>query len=383
MSESNSDAPIRIAFVITELEFGGAERNLVRIAAGLDRSAFAPSVIALAGPPVGDSRLVGELGAANVPTTFLDAHSIWHAPRAFLRLRRALASHSPEIVQSFLFHANVMAAAAAPVGAPRVLGVRVADPRRARARGEQWAARGARAVVCVSGRVRDALVRNRTCRADQAIVIPNGVDVESIVRTPPADLAREGIPPNTPILLYVGRYDHQKGIDWLRAMSRAMLERLTHHHLVLVGDPTPQGDAARRAWNASHSAERVHHLGWRADVPALLRRADLLVVPSRWEGMPNAVLEAMAAGIPVLATDAEGVGEALGPLADEQTIAFGQTERWLERLESIATDPATRTRLGQSNQRRAAASFSAAAMVARHAELYSRLARRERPPSLT
>ncbi len=75
---------------------------------------------------------------------------------------------------------------------------------------------------------------------------------------------------------------------------------------------------------------RVRFAGWRPNVAEILAASELLVPPSRWEGMPNVVLQAMALALPVLATDVEGAGELLGPAAVPQTVAYGDTETFVK-----------------------------------------------------
>jgi L-malate glycosyltransferase len=117
-------------------------------------------------------------------------------------------------------------------------------------------------------------------------------------------------------------------------------------------------------------AHRVRFLGFRDDVSDLLAAADLLVLPSRWEGMPNVVLEAMVSGLPVVATRAAGVMELLGPLADQQTIPLGDGQALTDAIVRIAEQPGLASKLGQANRQRAADQFSLDRMIQAYAELY-------------
>jgi starch synthase (maltosyl-transferring) len=98
--------------------------------------------------------------------------------------------------------------------------------------------------------------------------------------------------------------------------------------------------------------------------------AEMLVLPSRWEGMPNVVLEAMAAGKPVVATRTPGAEEALGELAAEQCVELGSREELAQRIIQFAQNPQLGLEVGRRNQRRAAEVFSIEAMVARYERLY-------------
>ena len=105
-------------------------------------------------------------------------------------------------------------------------------------------------------------------------------------------------------------------------------------------------------------------------MPQILAASDVLVLPSRWEGMPNVVLEAMAAGKPVVATQAEGVTELLGDLGEPQSCPAGDAAGFTERITRLARDRELAAELGVQNQRRAAAEFSLASMISRYEALY-------------
>jgi glycosyltransferase involved in cell wall biosynthesis len=117
----------------------------------------------------------------------------------------------------------------------------------------------------------------------------------------------------------------------------------------------------------------VHFLGFRADVPQILAASNLVALPSRWEGMPNVVLEAMAIGRAVVATDVEGVREALGPNAPHQVVAVDDPQGFSERIVVLLNDAELRNRLELANLRRAGEAFSFAAMVGAYERLYLEL----------
>src|SRR4051812_4032857 len=124
------EQPSRVALVITDLEVGGAEKCLTQLALHLDRQRFLPEVFVLQGrPPAAKASFVQQLEAAGVPMTFLDARSISSFPRVVWRLRGCLAKFKPQLVQTFLYHANVVGTVAARWGkVPAIAtGLRVAD----------------------------------------------------------------------------------------------------------------------------------------------------------------------------------------------------------------------------------------------------------------
>ena len=369
---------IRLALIITELEVGGAERCLVNLATGLDRDEFQVRVYSLAPrPAAGKDALVRQLEAGGVPVEFLNLRWITQFPWAFYRLQRSLEERRPQIVQTFLFHANIVGALASRrAGVPYlVTGIRVADPRRWRARVEQWFARGINKIVCVSESVAEHC-RRHDFPAHKLVVIPNGVDLSRFQNVTPADLSSLGVPPGKRALLYVGRLDRQKGLDDLLRALPGVFEQLPEHHLLLVGEGPQRGELQRLTAKLS-LRDRVHFAGVRDDVPAIMTAAELIVLPSRWEGMPNVVLEAMAAGKPIVASRAEGVCELLGDAADAQTFAFGDAAGLQRILVQFAQNPQLAADVAKRNRIRAQ-DFELSAMIEQYAALYHQLVATER-----
>jgi glycosyltransferase involved in cell wall biosynthesis len=363
---------IRIAFVITELEPGGAERCLVHLATGLPRDTFETAVYSLGPrPAAGRDALVHRLEQNAVPVHYLNARSPWQAPAILRRLRCLLAAEAPHIVQTFLFHGNVLGSLALRAKNRPALftGVRVADPSRCRQRLEAWTSRRAQRIVCVSQAVADFCGHQAAFPSDKLLVIPNGIDLAGYPPGRRLLAGQVGLPEDRRLLLFIGRFSPQKAVDWLLDCAPGLLERLPRHDLVLVGDG-PLRPPWQRLATRLGIADRVHFLGYRDDIPDLLAAADLLVLPSRWEGMPNVVLEAMASSLPVVATKAAGVTELLGLLADQQTIEFGDSQALTDTIVRIADQPDLASRLGQANRRRVADQFSLDRMIQAYAELY-------------
>ncbi|WP_425619267.1 glycosyltransferase [Anatilimnocola sp. NA78] len=366
--------PQAIVFVITQLDAGGAERALTQLVLRLDKSRFQPTVISLRPRPVGARAiLVEQLEAAGVAVEFLNALQKWEFPRAVWRLSRRLQELRPAVVQSFLFHANVVTALAGKLsGVPVVAGMRVADPSRTRQRVERWLAPLIKMHICVSQSVADFYQKTVGISRDKLDVIPNGVDVERFAQALPVDRSSLPVPANRRLLVAIGRLERQKGHDWLLPILAKAFEELPEQELLLVGDGPDRGRLQQQASELG-IGDRVHFLGWRSDVPELLRGADLLLLPSRWEGMPNVLLEAMAAGLPVLTTRVEGTTEILGPLATEQSVAVGDSAAFEDAIVRLCQDRVLSAELGQSNRERVLASFSLAVMTQAYEQIYMRL----------
>ena len=298
--------------MITELDVGGAEKALVSLATGLDKSRWNVQVIALGS----EGPLSEPLRASGLTVRCLDV-SPRRPARALFRLTSALRSHSPALIQSFLFHANVAARFAAPLlsGNPCVLsGIRVAErQKRWHLRLDRLTSRFCTGAVCVSEGVRRFSSVEGGWPEDRLVVIPNGVDPAPIDRAEPIAREELGVPADAFLALFVGRLSVQKGLtSLLDAVERVFPER-PDFHLALAGDGPDARQLANRLAECPSLAAHVHMLGHRLDVPALLKTADLFVLPSLWEGMPNALLEAMAAGLASVATRVEGIENLVTP----------------------------------------------------------------------
>jgi glycosyltransferase involved in cell wall biosynthesis len=373
MGSNEQDRPTRVALVITELAPGGAERCLVELGTRLDPSRFAPVVYSLMPrPEPSREALITRLTAAQIPVRFLGVRQPWEYFQAVKQLANEFRQQRPAIVHSFLFHANIVGTrAAVAAGVPHILtGIRVADPRWWRMVLERAATTAADRHVCVSQSVAEAC-RRRGFDAEKLVVIPNGVDIDRWRNAAPTNLAELGVPLDHRAILFVGRLDWQKGLDRFFRELPAVFRELPNHDLVLAGDG-PQKAALRRAASRLGIQNRVHFLGRQDDIPSLVAASHLLVLPSRWEGMPNVVLEAMAAGKPAVAMQAEGVVELLGLGALEQTAPLGDWASLRTILIELAKDDTRSAELGRRNEGRAQ-QFSVRFMLERYSRLYETL----------
>jgi len=162
--------------------------------------------------------------------------------------------------------------------------------------------------VCVSQGVAEFSIHTAHLRPDTVSVIPNGVDVERFAGAAPLTSEELGAPPGTRWLIAVGRLHRQKGHLVLLEAVAPLLRANAGWRLMIVGEGPLRSELESRI-SALGCGDQVLLPGFRDDVPRLLKTASLMVLPSLWEGQPNVVLEALAAHLPVIATDVEGVRE--------------------------------------------------------------------------
>ncbi|MBX7167850.1 MAG: glycosyltransferase [Pirellulales bacterium] len=365
--------PLRLALCITELEPGGAERSLVELATRLAPEQVRAAVYVLAGrPPPPRDLLVQRLIDCGIEVHFGNARHAGHLVPTLRWLARAWREARPDIVHSFLFHANLSARfAARRAGVPHVVcGIRVAEHGVA---WHRWLDRVTQsrvdAFACVSESVAEFSATITGLPAEKLVVIPNGVDVARLAALPARSAEELGLPHGRRFLAFVGRLDYQKGIDWLIHLAPRLLAALPEHDLCVVGD------GPLRAWieakvQSSSAHERIHLLGWRSNASDYLALSEVLLLPSAWEGLPNVVLEAMALARPVVAHDVEGVRELLRPFEAHQLVPRKDEESFIHAVVALAQDRQLAAQLGAENQRHAREEFSFERIVGEYLNLY-------------
>jgi glycosyltransferase involved in cell wall biosynthesis len=363
--------PTRVLYTIPELCVGGAEHQLLELARGLDRRRFTPAIAVLR--PGGTLEV--EARYAGIETVEAPRRSRFDLSPC-QRLAAWMVSRRVGVVHSFLFLDGFYARLAAV--AARVP-VRIAS-----LRGVDYAPGSVHACVdrCLK-EFTSCLVANsdwmrRRARAVGMTrvrfeVIPNGVDADRFAAGDRAAARQKiGLRPDDFAVAIVGRLSPEKDHGtFLRAAVEAA-KRSARAVFLIVGDG-PERLSVERTIAYMGIEDRARLLGARSDVPDLMPAFDALALTSLSESFPNAVLEGMAAGLAVTATDVGGVPEMvehgvsglLSPAGDSRAMA----ENWLR----IEADAALRSRLGAAARRRARDVFSLSSMVQRYESLYREL----------
>jgi glycosyltransferase involved in cell wall biosynthesis len=184
-----------------------------------------------------------------------------------------------------------------------------------------------------------------------------------------------GLAPDAEVIITVGRQEHPKGLRHLLAAAARLLPTRPRAVLLLAGrEGNTSAELRQLTVRLGLGAERVRFLGHRDDVPDLLAAADVLAVASGVEGMPGAVLEAMALGVPVVAFDIPTVAEVVEPDRSGLLVPAGDPAALAAAIERVLADPDLAGRLGRRGREVFAVRFTLAASARGMAALYRRLA---------
>ena len=363
----------RILQVIPTLDRGGAEKQLTLLATGLPRDHVDVHVCLLtrAGP------LQPILAAHEIPVH--EIHKSWKIdPGAYWRLRRYIRELRPDLVHTWLFAANSYGRQAAiAAGVPHlVAGERCADRWKARHEFtiDRHLARRTDRLVTNSSGVRDFYVEHGLPE-EKFEIIPNGIACRAQPHQPaPTGTLRNeiGVDGAARIIGCVGRLWPQKRQKDLIWAAHILDELRGDVHLVLVGDG-PQRWRLERYARQLEFDHRTHFLGERADVAPMLPQFDCVWLGSGYEGQSNAILEAMAAGRPVVATDIPGNRDLVVPETTGYLVPVGDAAAFAHRTHAILEDETLCKRLGAAGHERVLHEFSVTRMVERHLALYDNL----------
>lgn len=269
--------------------------------------------------------------------------------RAFFELTRKLARFKPDIISAHSSKAGILARLAGQLlGIPVLFTVHgwafsegLPKRRQCFSRAlERATAPLAAKLICVSNYDRQLALRRKIAKPEQLITIHNGLRFSGDT---PSSFAGDG----PPTAIMVARFDHQKDHETL---LRA-LQRLPEVSLDLVGDGPTLEETKAMAVSLGLSG-RVHFLGQRSDVDRLLTNAQIAVLTSNYEGFPYSILEAMRAGLPVVASDVGGVSEAVDDGITGYLVPRGDVDLMHRRLADLAANHELRNRLGSAGRKR-------------------------------
>jgi len=363
--------PTRITYLIPTLDQSGAEKQLTLLASRLPRDEFSPQVIALTrGGPY-----EAQLAAAGVPVTIL--HKRWKLdPWAWRRLKRELHRQSPDILHTWLFAANAYGRLALPAttSVQRVVSERCVDSWKA-----GWQLWLDRRLMSRT----DRLIGNSPSVVEfytqlgmptaRCQCIPNGIEPSTVDRGSRGALrASLGIPESAFVIVSIGRLAEQKRVRDLIWGAITLWQIRPQVHLLVIGDGPER--SRLEAFAAEVEAQPVvHFLGHRDDATRWLAAGDVFWLGSSFEGLSNSVMEAMSAGLPVVATDIPPNRELINPDEHGYLVRVGDPVGFMQFTRRLIDEPSLGERLGNAGRDRMHREFSTELMVQRYVELYRSL----------
>lgn len=377
--------PARIQVFIDSLAAGGAERQTVELVTRLDRNRFLPSVVSLHGPRMNQSRhFVQRLVDSGISVTELDrrwSHS--ELPSSLLSVLRCVWRFQPDLVHSVSHHCNHLtrfARLVSPLRYSLLTAIRTAyDERQLRnERLEQWLSSF---VVCNSPDMAVKLRADAGVRESRLRYIPNGLDTKRFQSNPDPGLRARLAPDADRVGVMLARITLQKSPDLLaRAVGRLVHEGTfgNRHQIWIVGEPECPivlgrlDDAIRRFGLEG----RVRLFPQTSDPAAFLHAADFTILASLWEGTPNAALESLAVGKPVLISDKANASGLIRESLEGWTVATGREDALADSLRQVLTTPVATLRSLEPSCLARASEFDMPLMIRRYEDLYSSILER-------
>lgn len=362
---------LRVLIITDEMEVGGTQRQIVTLARNVDRSRFELTVAYF----LNRSFLVDDLERAGVRVVCVPKkHTI---DPAFLWKLRGLLKQGFDVIHCVSFTGELWGTVAGKLAGriPLITSVRSTYGWYSSLQWflKRWVSRSSRCVVANSRSGADLAVAKMGIDRKTVRVVYNGIESPGGVSTDPEITRRElGVTPGTVFCLFLGRLVPQKNVaSLLRAFAR--LPTAGRNFVLLIAGEGPLFGELEALIHDLGLAGRTKLLGRREDAPRLVASCDLLVQPSLWEGLSNVILEAMAAGKPVVASDMGGrelvvndVSGLLYPSGDIAALA--------DCLATLIADDEMRRRMGEAGRRRVLEEFSMETMVRTMENIYAECA---------
>ena len=365
---------LRVVHVLDSFSFGGAE-NLVVEAARHARPSLTLRALSLAPEGQGRDAMLGRLRAAGLAPRHLGVRRLVD-PTGFIGLVRAIRRVDADVVHAHLGYAATLVPIAARLAGKPVVATLHHYPADL-PRGE-WLKE--RLSVAIPARLGRLVLVSHSCfeefdrRHGPAtagwLEVPNGVDVARFSQARPLPVRADlGLGPDAVLWAVVAALRAPKGHEDLIAAWADVVQRCPQAHLAIAGDG-PHRETIERAIAAAGLASSIHLVGRVEDVPGLLAACDALVSASHTEALPTGLIEAGAAGLPVVATRAGGSCDIV---VDGQTgllVEIGDTSALSAAVCRLTADRALRVDLGRSASRRVAEFFSMEAWLSRLEQIY-------------
>jgi len=363
----------RVLHIIDSLHLGGAQEVVLNLAT-CGSSRFRHEVATLHGHGIYWDRLK----RAGIKVHSLSPHKFLPAYLASIPWR--ILADKPDILHCHLIPSNIIAK---PLGA--LLGVPVIinhdhtnDPHRIDNKIllalDKSTNRFAHHIIAVAAACRDFLTTHESIRPEKISLVPNAIDLR---RFSPGEASRDeararlGLPVASRIVAGVGRLNPQKNFALFLDIAAQLAPRFPDLHFLLAGDG-PEEQMLREKASALGIANRVTFSGYVADTRLVYLAADVLLMPSRYEGLPMTLLEAMAMGLPVVASKLDGIAEVIGDGSEGFLVPSDDAALFVERTAALLADAELSARISKNARAKIEASFSVERMTSSVEDIYDR-----------
>ncbi|MGA1875732.1 MAG: glycosyltransferase family 4 protein [bacterium] len=377
---------ISLLWLIDSLNMGGAENLLISFARALKEQSIKFSACCL--KSIGGNPLESEIQAMDVP--FLNLQSVnLRDYRAFLRLIRFIKDRKIDVIHAHLTYAGIWGTLAGRLtNTPCLTTLHVVPPE-----GKPWRRQVIRnrllckllnrwgdGIITVSGALRHLYINSCDLDPGKIFIVPNGIDGTAFSQKTGNErlsLRREfGFPPEARIIVTVCVLRKAKGLDHLLSAAPAIIEADPGIRFLIVGDGPYREEMVQRSIREGLDSH-IFWAGFRRDVPQILGASDLFVLPSLEDAFPTVLLEAMASGLPVVATNVGGIPEIVEHGRTGLLVPAGQPLLLAREILALLGEPDRLMTFGLQARKRVLTHFSEALWTERLIRLYKQIAEQD------
>ena len=365
------DNRIRVCFVIDEVLIrAGVESQLAMLIDHLDRDRIEPFLVLTKG----NEKTSGEMVSKNCPVFYYDLKHVFSIDglRKAFQFRRFLKDNKIDLIQAYFPDSTLFASIVGKLsGIPLVFGARVNighwmkpwDQRKAKFLTRFFIDK----IIANAQACKNAVIKQENAKPENIFIIPNGIEIERFDSIPSWEPEKR----NSPIRIgSVGNIKPVKGTDILIDAAKIVLEKFPDVQFEIAGT----GDFGRYNQQIADCgiADHFKLLGSLADIPGFLKTLDIAVLSSRAEGLPNSLLEYMAAGRPAIATDVGGNGELIEHERNGLLIPSENPQALAEAIGDLIEHPERAARFAAEAQNDVTDQYSALKVADRHCEIYEK-----------
>jgi len=361
--------PIRLAHCIDDLTSCGAQQVVRYLTTNLDRTRFQPVVYTFKEGPVADV-----IRQADVPVRLLRRKFPKFDVNLALQLHKCLKRERIEILHAHLFGATLhsMIAARGILGLSKIVTLHCDREDNVLQRlGYPFLFSAATCVIGVSQNASRIMGERYRNLQRKLLTIPNGIDLQLFNKRSPKEPIREklNLPIKSKIIGAIGRLAIEKGYAYLLKAFAQVKKIDPEAHLIIVGE----GELSLTLQTLKNTLKlnrSVHFLGSRNDVPELLQAMDVFVISSLWEGLPLVLLEAMASGVPLVATRVGGVPEVVAYGEEGLLVPPGDSDSLAQAITRVLREPSLGQQFADKALQKVRSRYSVEHMVREHERLY-------------